>query len=154
MKELTNGVKAPDFTLSASGGNTVSLHDMKGRQVILYFYPKDDTPGCTKEAGQFRDLFPDFSGSGAVVLGISPDHVGSHNKFVAKYDLPFTLLADPGHEIARTYGVWKEKRNYGKKYMGIERTTFLIDGDGIVRRVWHNVRANGHAQRVLEAIRA
>jgi peroxiredoxin Q/BCP len=154
MQELTESVKAPDFTLPASGGQTVSLHDMGGRRVILYFYPKDDTPGCAKEACQFRDLFPDFSGSGAEVLGISPDDVGSHDKFVAKYGLPFTLLADPGHEIAQAYGVWKQKCNYGKKYMGIERTTFLIDKDGTIQRIWRNVRANGHAKRVLEAIRA
>jgi peroxiredoxin len=112
MQELTEGVKAPDFTLSASGGQTASLHDMGGRRVILY------------------------------------------DKFVAKYGLPFTLLADPGHEIAQAYGVWKQKSNYGKKYMGIERTTFLIDKDGTIQRIWRNVRANGHAKRVLEAIRA
>jgi peroxiredoxin Q/BCP len=152
MDEFREGVEAPDFTLPASGGQSISLHDLRGKKLILYFYPNDDTPGCTKEACQFRDLFPDFSASGATVLGISPNDSGSHDRFVAKYGLPFTLLADPGHKIAHRYGVWKQKSNYGRKYMGIERSTFLIDEDGIIQRVWRNVRANGHAQRVLEAI--
>jgi peroxiredoxin Q/BCP len=152
MDELTEGAEAPDFNLQASGGRIVSLHALRGNKVVLYFYSKDDTPGCTKEACQFRDLFPDFTGSGATVLGISPNDADSHDRFVDKYGLPFTLLADPGHEIAERYGVWKEKSNYGRKYMGIVRSTFLIDEDGMIQRIWRNVRANGHARRVLESI--
>ena len=152
MADLVEGSAAPAFTAETSGGGQVSLSDFRGRQVILYFYPKDDTPGCTKEACQFRDLFPDFSGADAVVLGVSPDGVKSHDKFAAKYRLPFTLVADPEHHIADSYGAWTEKSKWGKKYMGIERSTFLIDGSGTIRRVWRNVRADGHASEVLEVL--
>src|SRR5947209_2882610 len=123
MPELSEGASAPDFTLATSDGTQVSLSDYRGRSVILYFYPEDNTPGCTKEACQFRDLFPDFTGANAVVLGVSPDDVASHGRFASKYKLPFTLLADPGHAVAETYGVWKQKSNWGRKYMGIERST-------------------------------
>lgn len=154
MDGLVEGAVAPDFTLQSSGGTTVSLTDFRGRNVVLYFYPKDDTPGCTKEACQFRDLFPDFSSADAVVLGISPDDVTSHDKFAAKYNLPFTLLADQGHVVAETYGAWKERSSFGMKRMGIERSTFLIGGDGRIKKVWRNVRADGHASAVLRALAA
>jgi thioredoxin-dependent peroxiredoxin len=130
------------------------LHDLRGKNVILYFYPADDTSGCTKEACQFRDLFPNLSGADAVILGVSPDDVNSHDKFAAKYSLPFTLLADPDHEVATAYGVWAEKSNYGKKYMGIVRSTFLIDPDGKLKRIWRSVKVDDHANQVLKALAA
>jgi thioredoxin-dependent peroxiredoxin len=145
---------APDFTLPASGGGEVALHDLRGKNVILYFYPADDTSGCTKEACQFRDLFPNFSGADAVILGVSPDDVNSHDKFAAKYSLPFTLLADPDHEVATAYGVWTEKSNFGKKYMGIVRSTFLIGPDGKLKRIWRSVKVDDHANQVLKALAA
>jgi peroxiredoxin Q/BCP len=154
MDLITEGAEAPDFTMKASGGGEVSLHDLRGKNVILYFYPADDTPGCTKEACQFRDLFPDFSGSDAVILGVSPDDVDSHEKFAAKYRVPFTLLADPDHVVATAYGAWREKNTFGKKYMGIDRSTFWIGPEGTLRRVWRAVKADGHAQKVLEALAA
>jgi thioredoxin-dependent peroxiredoxin len=154
LDELVQGAVAPNFTVQSSGGKTVSLSDFRGRNVILYFYPKDDTPGCTKEACQFRDLFPDFSSADAVVLGISPDDVTSHDKFAARYNLPFTLLADPGHAVAGAYGAWKERTSFGTKRMGIERSTFLIGGDGTIKKIWRNVRADGHASSVLKALAA
>jgi thioredoxin-dependent peroxiredoxin len=154
MSTVTEGEAAPDFTLPASGGGEVALHDLHGKNVILYFYPADDTSGCTKEACQFRDLFPNFSGADAVILGVSPDDVNSHDKFAAKYSLPFTLLADPDHEVATAYGVWAEKSNYGKKYMGIVRSTFLIDPDGKLKRIWRSVKVDDHANQVLKALAA
>jgi thioredoxin-dependent peroxiredoxin len=154
MSTVTEGEAAPDFTLPASGGGEVALHDLRGKNVILYFYPADDTSGCTKEACQFRDLFPNFSGADAVILGVSPDDVSSHDKFAAKYSLPFTLLADPDHEVATAYGVWTEKSNFGKKYMGIVRSTFLIDPDGKLKRIWRSVKVDDHANQVLKALAA
>lgn len=151
MADLVAGDMAPDFTLSSSGGQTISLHDLRGKDVALYFYPKDDTSGCTKEACEFRDLDADLSHAGVVVLGISPDDAASHDRFSAKYGLPFPLLADTDHSVAETYGVWKERKNYGKSYMGIERSTFLIGKDGRLKRVWRQVKPEGHAEQVLEA---
>lgn len=157
MATLTAGDMAPDFTLPRSGGGTLSLHDLRGHDVVLYFYPKDDTSGCTKEACSFRDLHPNFERADAIVLGISPDSVASHDSFAAKYGLPFTLLADIDHHVAEEYGVWVEKSMYGKTYLGIERSTFLIGKDGRIEQVWHNVKPEGHATEVaagLERIRA
>src|SRR5271166_441793 len=148
------GQKAPDFTLSTDGNGTVSLSQLAGKKVVLYFYPKDDTSGCTAEACGFRDSFPNFGGTGAVVIGISKDSVASHDKFKKKHDLPFILASDTAGEVCEKYGAWVEKSIYGRKYMGIERATFLIDGAGIVRGVWRKVRVPGHVAEVLEAARA
>lgn len=146
------GSKAPLFSLAASGGGTVSLKDFRGRPVVLYFYPKDDTSGCTTEACEFRDSWKAVQAAGAVVLGVSPDSVASHDKFKARYKLPFALLADPDHAVAEAYGVWGEKSMYGRKYFGILRTTFLIGGDGKVRQVFEKVKPKGHAAEVLAAL--
>jgi peroxiredoxin Q/BCP len=143
---------APDFTLDTDAGAPLTLSSLRGRAVVLYFYPKDDTSGCTTEACEFRDLFPRFSTAGATVLGVSPDPVRSHAKFKAKYQLPFTLLADPDHQVAEAYGVWQEKQMYGRKYMGVERTTFVIDRDGRVARVFEKVKPAGHAEEVAAAL--
>jgi peroxiredoxin Q/BCP len=151
---VTEGQIAPDFTLPATDGSTVRLLDLRGKKVVLYFYPKDDTPGCTKEACAFRDNLGVLQSMGVVVLGVSPDSVASHQKFAQKYGLPFPLLADEGAQVATTYGVWKEKRQYGRTYMGIERTTFLIDENGIVQRVFPKVKVDGHVEEVIEAIRS
>jgi peroxiredoxin Q/BCP len=151
---LSTGVKAPDFALPADDGTTVTLAGLKGRKVVLYFYPKDDTSGCTKEACGFRDSWKDVQRAGAVVLGVSPDGIASHQKFKQKYSLPFTLLADADHRVAAAYGAWGEKSMYGRKYMGILRTTFVIDGDGRISRVFEKVKAEGHAAEVLAALRA
>lgn len=148
------GSPAPDFTLPADGGGSVTLSALRGRKIILYFYPKDDTPGCTAEACAFRDMLPDFSGSGATVLGISKDSAASHDKFKQKYGLNFTLVSDPEGKVCEAYGVWVEKKNYGKTYMGIERSTFLIDEKGVVQKVWRKVKVDGHVQKVLEAAKA
>ncbi len=130
----------------------LALADLRGRVVVLYFYPKDDTTGCTAEACEFRDTFPHFDGSGATVLGVSPDSVASHVKFKAKYALPFTLLADPDHAVAEAYGVWQEKSMYGRRYMGVARTTFVIDRDGRIARVFERVKPAGHAAAVAAAV--
>jgi thioredoxin-dependent peroxiredoxin len=151
---VETGKHAPDFTLVDQHGNKVTLSNLKGSPVVLYFYPKDDTPGCTKEACAFRDEFADYKAAGAKILGVSPDPVGSHSKFVKKYELPFLLLADTDHSVCELFGVWKEKSMYGKKYMGVERTTFVLDGKGIVRRVFSKVKVDGHSSAVLEAVRA
>jgi thioredoxin-dependent peroxiredoxin len=151
---VETGKHAPDFTLVDQHGNKVTLSNLKGSPVVLYFYPKDDTPGCTKEACAFRDEFADYKAAGAKILGVSPDPVGSHAKFVKKYELPFPLLADTDHSVCELFGVWKEKSMYGKKYMGVERTTFVLDGKGIVRRVFSKVKVDGHSSAVLEAVRA
>jgi len=148
----SEGEQAPRFTLPSHEGTPVSLHDFRGQKVILYFYPKDDTPGCTKEACQFQERFPRFEELGAVILGVSPDSVDSHRKFREKYDLEFTLLADEEHEVAEEYGIWKEKSMFGNKFWGVVRTTFLIDEDGRIERVWTRVKADGHAEEVAEAI--
>ncbi len=145
---------APDFSLPADDGTTVRLKALRGQPVVLYFYPKDDTSGCTVEACEFRDLFPRFKKSKAVVLGVSPDPVKAHVKFKAKYDLPFTLLADEDHAVCEAYDVWKEKSMYGRKYMGVERSTFLIDAKGKLVREWRKVTPKGHAEEVAEAVKA
>jgi peroxiredoxin Q/BCP len=150
----TLGKPAPAFTLETDTGETLSLKDLKGRTVVLYFYPKDDTTGCTLEACEFRDLFPRFRKSAAVILGISPDTVRKHVKFKAKYQLPFTLLADVDHAVAAKYGLWVEKLFWGRKYMGVERTTFIIGPDGRIRKIFARVNPEGHAAEVEAALRA
>lgn len=137
---------APDFTLLDQNGNQHKLSDYRGKKVILYFYPKDDTPGCTTEACQFNEILPNFQGTEAVVLGISADTPESHKKFAEKYNLNFTLLSDPEKEVIQKYGVWKEKNMYGKKTFGIVRTTFIIDEEGKIRKIYNNVKADGHAR--------
>ena len=148
---LNVGDKAPDFTMPTDGGGEVSLAALKGKAVVLYFYPRDDTPGCTKEACGFRDALPDFSGVGAEIIGVSRDTVAKHEKFKAKYDLPFTLGSDESGAVTEAYGVWVEKNMYGRKSMGIERATYLIDGDGVIRGIWRKVKVPGHVEAVLEA---
>ena len=149
---INEGDAAPDFELPADDGSTISLAGLRGRKVVLYFYPKDDTSGCTTEACEFRDALPRFEEDGAVILGVSPDSVASHRKFKEKYDLNFLLLADKAHEVAEAYGVWKEKSMFGNKYWGVERSTFLIDEEGRVQRAWRRVRPKGHAEKVAEAL--
>ena len=148
------GDTAPDFTMPTDGGGEVSLAKLKGRPVVLYFYPRDDTPGCTKEACGFRDSFPNFKGVDAEIIGVSRDTVGKHDKFKAKYDLPFTLGADEDGAVTEAYGVWVEKSMYGRKSMGIERATFLIGADGKIAKVWRKVKVPGHVDEVLEAVKA
>jgi peroxiredoxin Q/BCP len=149
---VEEGESAPDFTLAADDGKQVTLSDLRGKPVVLYFYPKDDTPGCTKEACAFRDRTPELQAKGAVVLGVSPDDVASHGKFRDKYSLNFPLLADIGHEVAERYGAWREKNMYGKVSMGIQRSTFVIDAEGKVRKVWKAVSVDGHDEAVLKAL--
>lgn len=149
---LSPGTTAPHFSLLSDSGETVRLADLKGRKVVLYFYPKDDTAGCTVEACEFRDRWADVKKAGAVVLGVSPDDVAAHLRFKKKFSLPFPLLADPGHEVAERYGVWGEKSMYGRKYFGILRTTFVIDEEGRILRVFEKVKPKGHAAQVLEVI--
>tara|TARA_R110000787_G_scaffold137458_9_gene250367 strand:+ start:41089 stop:41553 length:465 start_codon:yes stop_codon:yes gene_type:complete len=151
---VDTGDKAPEFNMPTDSDGTVSLSDLKGKNVILYFYPKDDTPGCTKQACGFRDLLPDFSGANAEIIGVSKDTAKKHDKFKAKYELPFTLGADDAGTVCEDYGVWKEKNMYGRKYMGIERTTFLIDSTGVIRNVWRKVKVPGHVEEVLAAVKA
>ena len=148
------GQKAPDFDLATESGDRVKLSKLKGAPVVVYFYPKDDTSGCTKEAQAFTALAPAFADAGARVVGISPDSVESHAKFRAKYDLGVTLAADPDRKAIEGYGAWVEKSMYGRKYMGVERSTFLIDAKGKVARVWRKVKVPGHAEEVLEAVKA
>jgi len=145
------GQKAPDFELESDGGGQIRLSKLAGRPVVIYFYPKDDTTGCTKEAQAFTALAPDFAKAGVHVIGISPDSTASHAKFRAKYDLAVTLAADPDRKAIEAYGVWVEKSMYGRKYMGVERATFLIDAKGKVARAWHKVKVPGHAEDVLAA---
>ena len=149
---LTVGKAAPSFTLESDTGEQVSLRNLKGTTVVLYFYPKDDTPGCTREACEFRDLFPRFKRSKAVILGISTDSVRKHVKFKEKYQLPFTLLSDVDHEVAARYGLWVEKTFYGRKYFGIERTTCIIGPDGRIRKIFSKVNPDGHAAEVEAAL--
>lgn len=151
---ISEGDAAPEFTLPADDGSTVSLGSLGGRLVVLYFYPKDNTSGCTVEACEFRDAHPSFESAGAVVFGVSPDGLRSHEKFKAKHELPFLLLSDEDHSVAEAYGVWKEKSMYGRKYWGIERSTFLIGPDGKVIRAWRKVKAKGHAEEVDAAVKA
>ena len=145
------GSVAPDFKANDGNGQTVRLKDLRGEKVVLYFYPKDDTPGCTKEACSFRDAFGDFKKRGIKVLGVSTDSEASHKKFATKYKLPFTLLADPGHAIADAYGVYGEKKFMGRTYMGVKRITFLIDEKGKIKKVFEKVKPEEHAREVLEA---
>lgn len=147
------GQTVPDFTLPASNGKNVSLSDYRGKKVVLYFYPKDMTPGCTQESCDFRDYNPQIEAAGAVILGISPDDLKSHGKFASKHGLPFLLLADTENAVSRMFGVWKLKKMYGKEYMGIERSTFLIDAEGRLARQWRKVKVSGHAAEVLEAVK-
>ena len=146
--------KAPAFSLKATDGTTVKLSELKGKIVVLYFYPKDDTPGCTKEACAFRDRISEITDLGAVVLGVSPDDAASHKKFTDKFKLNFPLLVDDGHKLAEKYGAWREKNMYGKVSMGIQRSTFLIDATGAVAKVWKKVSVDGHDQQVIDAIKA
>jgi len=149
---IEEGKPAPDFELPTDSGETIKLSDLRGKPVVLYFYPKDDTPGCTTQACGIRDAYGEFERAGAVVLGVSPDDERSHVKFKDKYELPFTLLADTEHSVAEQYGVWGEKSFAGKKYMGVNRSTFVIDADGNVKRVMHDVKPANHADDVLEAL--
>jgi peroxiredoxin Q/BCP len=151
---LDAGQPAPDFDLPTDGGGRVRLADFKGRPLVLYFYPKDDTPGCTKEAQGFAEAYPEFQAAGIELLGLSKDSAASHDKFKARYRLPFTLASDADGDVIAAYGSWVEKSMYGKEYMGIDRSTFLIDGDGMLRRVWRKVSVSGHVAEVLAAARA
>lgn len=146
------GDAAPDFALADQNGKTVKLSDFHGKHVVLYFYPKDDTPGCTKEACGFRDDYAKFTKKGIVILGVSPDDPKSHKKFVDKYELPFTLLADTEKAVCQAYDVWKEKNMYGRKSMGVERTTFVIGPDGKIAKIFPKVKVDGHIEKVFEAI--
>jgi peroxiredoxin Q/BCP len=148
---LSAGSPAPDFTLPTDGGGEITLSALKGEQIILYFYPKDDTTGCTAQACAFRDATPDFSGAKAKVIGVSKDSVASHDKFKKKHGLSFALASDENGHVCEDYGVWAEKSMYGRKYMGIERTTFLIGADGVIKRVWNKVKVPGHVAEVLKA---
>jgi len=143
------GDLAPDFTAPTDGGGSIRLKDLRGQQVVLYFYPKDNTPGCTTESCEFRDAHAEFKAKNAVILGISPDGVKSHDKFKSKFDLPFTLVSDEDHQIAESYGAWQEKSMYGRKYMGIQRSTFVIDQEGKITDVYAKVKVKGHVADVL-----
>lgn len=149
---LEPGTKAPAFTLKDDEGNKVKLSDLKGNPVVLYFYPRDDTPGCTKEACAFRDRYAEMKKLGARLYGVSADSADSHAKFRAKYSLPFPLLVDESHTMLEKYGAWREKNMYGKKSMGIQRSTYLIDADGKVAKVWKRVKVDGHDQQVIDAL--
>ena len=151
---VTVGKPAPDFTLPTDGGGKISLKGLRGKNVVIYFYPKDDTTGCTAEACSFRDQLPKFGKLNATVIGISRDSVAKHDKFKAKYELPFTLASDDKGAVTERYGVWVEKSLYGRKYMGIERATFLIDDKGVVRQEWRKVKVAGHVDDVLKAVKA
>ncbi|HJU04096.1 MAG TPA: thioredoxin-dependent thiol peroxidase [Nitrospiraceae bacterium] len=152
MADLKAGDRAPDFKLPNEAGHVVSLKHLKGKRVILYFYPKDDTPGCTKEACGFRDTMPSLSKTGAIILGVSLDGPESHRKFIQKYGLPFSLLADEDAAVSKAYGVYKEKNMYGKKFWGIERSTFVIDQAGVIKAIFRKVKVDGHTEDVLAAL--
>lgn len=154
MPEVKLGEKVPDFTLPAAGGEDFVLSEQRGKKVVLYFYPKDATPTCTKEACSFRDVYGEFTANGAVVAGISPDSLQSHEKFMEKHELPFLLLSDPERRVIEMFGVWVLKKMYGREYMGVERSTFLIDREGRLAREWRKVKVKGHAEEVLEAVKA
>ncbi|MDE2221963.1 MAG: thioredoxin-dependent thiol peroxidase [Candidatus Omnitrophica bacterium] len=149
----SQGSESPDFNLPASSGGNIALNDLKGRKIVIYFYPKDDTPGCTVEACGLRDNYKEFEKHGAVVLGVSPDSVTSHGKFINKFKLPFILLADEDKRTCQAYGVWVEKSMYGRKYMGVARTTFIIDASGKIAKVFEKVKPEGHAQEIIESLR-
>lgn len=149
---MTVGQKAPEFELKANNGETVKLSDYRGKNVVLYFYPKDMTPGCTTEACDFRDHHENFEELDAVILGVSPDPAERHEKFVEKHGLPFQLLVDEDHQVAEAYGVWKLKKNFGKEYMGIERSTFIIDKEGRLSKEWRKVKVKGHVEEALQYI--
>ena len=150
---LNIGDQAPDFTLPTDGGGSVTLSALRGKPVVLYFYPRDDTPGCTTEACGFRDALPDFSGVGASVIGISKDSVAAHDRFKTKHGLNFTLASDSEGKIVEQYDAWVEKQQYGRTYMGIDRCSFLIDGTGAIRALWHKVKVKGHVDAVLKALK-
>jgi peroxiredoxin Q/BCP len=150
---LSPGDKAPGFDLPTDGGGNLTLAGLEGGKVVLYFYPKDSTPGCTTEAGDFRDRIKDFEKSGAVVVGASKDSVKRHDNFKAKQAIPFALLSDEEGTLCDAYGVWVQKKLYGREYMGIERATFLIDENGVIREIWRKVKVKGHAEQVLEAVK-
>jgi len=150
---VQEGAIAPDFTLLASNGKNVSLSDFRGKWVVLYLYPKDDTSGCTREACSFRDNIKKLESLGAVVIGVSPDDLKSHDRFINKYSLPFLLLSDPDHKVAELYGVWKEKNMYGRKIMGIQRSTFLIAPDGRLHKAWRKVKVDTHVDEVLDELK-
>jgi peroxiredoxin Q/BCP len=152
MKELKSGDSAPQFSLPTGHGGTLALKDLKGKSVVLYFYPKDNTSGCTKEACAFNDSLARIKKKGAAVVGVSPDSVASHGKFAGKYDLTFPLVSDESKKMLEEYGVWKEKSMYGRKYMGVERTTFIIDGKGMITHVFRKVKVDGHIDEVLAAL--
>jgi len=150
--KLKEGDTAPGFKTATSGGGSISLDDLAGKPVVLYFYPKDDTPGCTKQACGIRDAWKDFQASGAEIFGVSIDSVQKHDKFIKKYELPFTLLSDGEKKIVEAYGVWGEKKFMGREYMGTHRVTFLIDGSGVIQKIWPKVKPEDHAADVLQAI--
>ena len=152
MAQIKIGDKAPEFDLPTGDGKNLSLKDLKGKKVVLYFYPKDNTSGCTKEACSFQDHLKAIEKKGAVVVGVSPDGAGSHRKFAEKYELTFPLVSDEKKEIVKKYGVWKEKSLYGRKYMGVERTTFIIDGKGVVSHIFPKVKVDGHTEEILAAL--
>lgn len=147
---LKVGDQAPDFTLPADGNHTVTLSDFRGKKVVLYFYPKDDTPGCSQEARNFRDMAEQFAAAGTIILGVSKDSPVKHDKFKQKYDLPFTLVSDENAVVTKNYGVWVQKSMFGKKYMGIERATYLLDEEGKIACMWRKVKVTGHIKEVLE----
>lgn len=153
MTTIELGQQAPDFTLEASNGEQVSLSDLRGKKVVIYFYPKDMTPACTEQACHFRDAYPIIADSNTVVLGISPDEMKAHHKFISKQELPFLLLSDTEHAVSELFGVWQLKKLYGKEYMGIVRSTFLIDESGKLVREWRKIRVKGHVEQVLEALK-
>ncbi len=152
MSQLNIGDLAPDFTLPTDGQGSISLSSLKGKNVVLYFYPKDDTPGCTIEAKDFRDLKEEFVAKNTVIIGLSKDNVEKHNKFKAKYDLNFTLASDENVEVCQKYNVWMEKSMFGKKYMGIDRSSFLIDEDGKIKNIWKKVKVTNHAKEILNQL--
>lgn len=154
MPEVAVGQPAPPFALPTAGGGSVSLEELKGKKIVLYFYPKDDTSGCTSEAQQFTQAAGAFADAGAVVVGVSKDSVKSHDRFKAKYDLNLILASDETGGVVEAYGAWVEKSMYGRTYMGIDRSTFLIDGEGVLRQIWRKVKVPGHAEAVLKAVKA
>jgi peroxiredoxin Q/BCP len=151
---VQKGERVDNFTLPASGGKTLSLNDFEGRTLVLYFYPKDNTPGCTREGQDFRDAYQEFTAAGADVVGVSRDSVKTHENFCAKQSFPFDLISDPDETLCKQFDVVKEKNMYGRKYMGVERSTFIIDGEGVLRAEWRKVRVPGHVAEVLEAVRS